>query len=102
MKTQMPAISSVVPIYNAARYLQRCLDSLIRQTFQDFEIVAINDGSTDDNLSILNDNARKDPRIRIFSKNNEGLSAARNLGMQRAIGKHITFVDEYTIIHDLY
>lgn len=93
MKIFTPEISVIIPVYNATPYLKRCLDSLMKQTFHDFEIITINDGSTDESLSILNDNAHKDSRIRIISKKNEGLSATRNLGIQQALGKFIIFID---------
>ncbi len=93
MTMSNPTTSIIIPIYNAAPYLQRCLDSLVNQTVDDFEILAIDDGSTDDSLNFLNKYAKNDGRIRVFTKGNEGLSGTRNYGMERARGKYIVFVD---------
>lgn len=88
-----PAISIIVPIYNMEEYLKRCLDSLLAQTMTQIEIIAVNDGSTDTSLNILADYKRKDERIIIINKENEGVSAARNDGISRAKGEFIGFVD---------
>ncbi len=88
-----PKISIIVPVYNTEKYLTTCLDSLINQTLKDIEIICVNDGSTDDSLKILKEYARKDSRIKILSKENEGLSAARNDGLRAASGDYIGFVD---------
>lgn len=89
----LPIISVIVPVYNTAKYLRRCLDSLINQSFTDIEIITINDGSTDNSQTILHEYALKDPRIRSFIKENEGVSQTRNLGISLSRGKYITFVD---------
>ena len=89
----MAEISVILPVYNTSKYLHACLSSLLNQTFHDFEIVAINDGSTDDSLSILQDFANKDSRIRIIDQKNQGIGAARNLGIQLANGTYIAFID---------
>ena len=89
----MAKISIIVPVYNAEKYLRECLDSLTAQTFSDIEILCINDGSTDSSLSILEEYAQKDGRIKVFSQENQGPSVARNLGLENAQGDYITFVD---------
>lgn len=89
----MPKISIIVPVYNASKYLHECLESVITQTFQDIEIIFINDGSTDDSLEILNEFEKKDTRIIIIDQKNKGVSAARNSGLEIASGKYIGFVD---------
>ena len=89
----MAKVSVIVPVYNVEKYLDVCLDSLINQTFDDFEIICINDGSTDSCLNILRQYAKLDRRIKIFSQKNLGLSAARNAGMKQANGEYIVFVD---------
>lgn len=89
----MPNISIIVPVYNVEKYLDICLDSLINQTYTDFEIICINDGSTDRSLSILSNYAELDGRIKVFSQTNKGLSVARNRGLELAKGKYIVFVD---------
>ena len=78
-------ISFIVPIYNVEKYLKQCLDSLINQTYQDIEVIAVNDGSTDTSLQILEDYAAVDKRICILNQQNQGLLMARNAGKWRAI-----------------
>ncbi len=89
----MPKISIIVPVYNVEKYLSTCLDSLINQTLKDIEIICINDGSTDNSLNILNEYAQKDTRIVVIYKENSGPGSCRNLGIEKATGKYIQFVD---------
>lgn len=93
MKSKNTEISIVVPIYNVEKYLNRCLDSLVNQTFKDIEIIALNNGSTDNSLNILKEYAEKDERIKIIDNDNLGVSEARNIGIREAKGKYIVFVD---------
>lgn len=94
-------ISIIVPIYNVEEYLQRCVDSLICQTYRDIEIILVNDGSTDNSLEICKSNAKKDSRIIILDKTNGGLSDARNSGLKISTGDFILFVDSDDYIeHD--
>ena len=88
-----PLVSVVVPVYNSASYLPRCLDSISNQTLKNIEIICVNDGSTDNSLSILNQYAEKDSRFKIFSQENQGCWSARNLGLKNATGEYISFVD---------
>lgn len=88
-----PLVSIIVPIYNVEKYLGTCLDSLIHQTYQNIEIICINDGSFDNSAVILNEFAKQDERIKIITQENMGLSAARNAGMKYARGKYTMFVD---------
>ncbi|MGG4489227.1 glycosyltransferase [Metabacillus idriensis] len=88
-----PKISIIVPIYNVEKYLSRCLDSILFQTFKDFEIIAINDGSTDSSGRILDEYAKKHNEIVVIHKKNNGVSSARNDGLQKAKGTYIGFVD---------
>lgn len=88
-----PKVSIIVPIFNMELYLDRCLNSLLKQSLADIEIIAVNDGSTDSSLSILQDYAKRDSRVFVINKNNEGVSAARNDGVQAANGDYIGFVD---------
>jgi glycosyltransferase involved in cell wall biosynthesis len=88
-----PEISVIVPIYNTEKFLKECLNSIINQTFKDIEIICINDGSTDNSLKILNTYAKRDKRIKVINQKNEGLSVARNNGMNVAKGKYICFID---------
>jgi len=89
-----PVFSVIVPIYNAELYLPRCLDSILGQSFEDFEIICINDGSPDLSYKILENYAKKDSRVKVitFTKN-RGISCARNAGLEQARGKYIQFVD---------
>lgn len=86
-------LSVIVPVYNAARYLRRCLDSLLGQTYRELEIICVNDGSTDDSAAILDAYAAKDARIQVIHQGNAGVSAARNRGLDAATGEFVTFVD---------
>ena len=90
---QEKTISLIIPVYNVEKYLARCLDSVINQTFKDLEIICINDGSEDNSLSILQEYSKKDERIRIINQQNAGLSAVRNVGIDVARGKYISFID---------
>ena len=86
-------LSIIIPVYNAETYIGATLDSLLNQDISDYEILCVNDGSKDQSLSILEDYARKDPRIRVISKENGGVTSARNTGLQAAAGDFIWFVD---------
>jgi len=86
-------ISIIVPIYNSEKWLKRCVESLINQTYTHIEILLINDGSKDRSLEICNEYAKKDNRIIVIDKENEGVSATRNLGIKKAKGEFIQFVD---------
>lgn len=89
----MTTISVIVPVYNAEKYLPHCIDSILAQTFTDFEVLLIDDGSTDNSGKICDEYAVKDSRIRVFHKKNGGVSSARNLGIKEAHGDWITFID---------
>lgn len=88
-----PTISVIVPVYNAEKYLRRCIDSVLAQTYTDFELLLIDDGSKDKSGEICDEYAQKDARVRVFHKENGGVSSARNLGLDNAKGEWITFVD---------
>lgn len=96
----MPKVSVVIPVYNVEKYLGECLDSVLRQTLDDIEIICVDDGSTDGSSAILVEYAAKDPRIRVITQSNAGLSAARNVGMDAASGKYIYFLDSDDYITD--
>ena len=89
----MPMISIIIPVYNTQQYLPRCIDSILSQSFTDFELLLIDDGSTDGSGKICDAYAEKDNRIRVFHKENGGVSSARNLGLNEAQGEWICFVD---------
>jgi glycosyl transferase, family 2/glycosyl transferase family 8 len=86
-------ISVIVPVYNVEEYLKQCLDSILEQTFSNYEVILVNDGSTDSSGLICQEYAEKDARIRYFEKENGGLSDARNYGIEQAQGEYLTFVD---------
>ena len=98
----MPTISVIVPIYNTAAYLSRCIESLVNQTYSDLQIILIDDGSTDESSAIADDWQIKDPRIEVYHQLNQGQSAARNVGLQHARGEYIAFVDSDDYIDSNY
>lgn len=89
----MPEVSVIIPVYNTEQFLGDCLNSVLAQTFTDFEIIIVNDGSTDNSVAIVEQFAAKDSRIVILHQENKGLSEARNTGIKAARGNWITFVD---------
>lgn len=105
-KNSVP-ISIIIPVYNVKEWLDQCMESVVNQTFPDFEVILINDGSTDDSDIKCQEWQRKDERILYFSKENEGLSPTRNLGIQKANGEYIVFIDsddwvDLTFVEKLY
>ena len=100
-------ISIIIPVYNVEKYLRECLDSILAQTFQDFEIICVDDGSTDKSLEILQEYKRKDDRFVILQQRHAGAGAARNHGLKLAEGTYIQFLDsddyfEPTLLEELY
>ena len=89
----MPKISVIVPVYKAEAYLHRCVGSLLTQTFTDFEVLLVDDGSPDRSGAICDEYARRDSRVRVFHKENGGVSSARNYGISKAEGLWLLFVD---------
>lgn len=92
-KGEKKMLSIVVPVYMAEKYLPKCLDSILNQTYTDVEIVLINDGSSDRSPQICDEYARKDRRVRVIHKQNAGVAVARNTGIEAANGEYVTFVD---------
>lgn len=88
-----PKVSIIVPVYKAEQYLHRCIDSILAQTFTDWELLLVDDGSPDRSGEICDEYAKKDKRIRVFHKENGGVSSARNLGLEKVQGEYVTFVD---------
>lgn len=96
-------ISIIVPVYNVEKYLTRCIDSILAQTYQNIEVILVNDGSTDSSPAICDEYAQKDARISVIHKENGGLSSARNAGLDAATGEYIGFVDSDDFIApDMY
>lgn len=89
----MEKVSVIVPVYNNEKYVETCIRSICQQTYQNLEILVINDGSTDGSRQILERMAEKDKRIRLIHQENAGVSAARNKGIELADGEYLTFVD---------
>ena len=94
-----PIISIIVPVYKVEQYLSRCIDSILNQTFQDFELILVDDGSPDNCGEICDKYALKDNRIKVIHKENGGLSDARNAGLEIATGEYISFVDSDDVVH---
>ncbi|MBQ4104917.1 MAG: glycosyltransferase family 2 protein [Clostridia bacterium] len=95
----MLSISIIVPVYNAQNYLHKCLDSLLSQTFEDFELILVNDGSKDNSGQICDEYAARDSRVKVIHKENGGVSSARNAGLDHAQGKYIMFCDSDDYIY---
>lgn len=88
-----PKISVIVPVYNVEKYLRRCIDSILSQTFSDFELLLIDDGSKDNSGKICDNYALKNQRVKVFHNSNQGASAARNFGLSKAKGEYVSFID---------
>ena len=86
-------ISIIIPVYNVEKYLSRCLESVINQSYKNIEIIIVNDGSTDNSFDICNKYKKKDKRVILIDQNNQGLSGARNTGLKHATGEYICFID---------
>ena len=95
-------ISVIVPVYNAEKYIKDCVDSILAQTYPDFELILVDDGSPDRSGELCNAYARRDHRIRVIHKENEGVSSARNTGLDAAAGKYIGFVDADDLVEPTY
>ncbi len=92
-KNGNPLVSIIIPVFNAEKYLKKCIESVINQTYQNIEVILIDDGSTDNSPLIYREYARKDNRLKINRQKNLGVSAARNNGIRRATGEYIIFID---------
>lgn len=93
MKNQRSLISIIIPIYNAEKYLKKCLDSILANQYNEWECILVDDGSKDASLSICNQYAEKDSRFKVYHQENAGASAARNIGLNKVKGEYITFID---------
>lgn len=97
-----PEISVIVPVYNVEKYLCSCIDSILAQTFTDFELLLIDDGSKDKSGEICDEYAKRDCRVKVFHKENGGVSSARNLGIDESKGEYLFFIDSDDIISRSY
>jgi len=100
--SMIPNISIIIPVYNTESFIRRCLDSVMAQYYRNWELVVVDDGSTDDSGAICDEYAKKDERIRVFHKENGGVSSARNVGLQKAIGEWVTFIDSDDWVEETY
>ncbi len=89
----MPKISVIVPVYKAEKFLSACIESILNQTYHDFEVILVDDGSPDSSGQICEEYAKKDSRIKVIHQKNAGVAASRNVGLDIAVGEYITFVD---------
>lgn len=88
-----PMVSIIVPVYNAEKYLKECIDSILAQTYSDFELICVDDGSTDSSLGILKNYQKKDKRVQVYTQKNQYAGIARNNGLAHASGKYVLFLD---------
>jgi len=95
-------ISAIVPVYNAEKFIVRCVNSVLSQTYDNWELILIDDGSTDNSLLLLQDYAAKDKRIKVIHQNNKGAGSARNAGISEAKGNYIVFIDSDDYIEPTY
>ena len=97
-----PLISVIIPVYNMELYLERCLDSVLNNTYRNLEVICIDDGSKDSSLEILRRYEAADSRIIVIAKENGGVSSARNAGLDRMTGEYVTFIDPDDFVHPQY
>lgn len=98
----MEKVSIIIPVYNSEKYIKRCIDSILNQTYKNLEIILINDGSVDKSIDILNLYKKENENIIVIDKKNEGVSISRNLGIEMATGKYIMFMDNDDYIEENY
>ena len=102
MKYEKDKITVIIPVYNVENYLERCLKSILYNTYTNLEIICVNDGSTDNSKKILEDYSQRDKRVIVINKKNNGISSARNAGIKIATGEYIAFVDSDDWIQEKY
>lgn len=95
-------VSIVIPVYNSSKYLDKCINSIINQSYSNIEVVLIDDGSKDDSGSICDNYAKKDNRVHVYHQKNSGVSTARNNGISKANGDYVTFIDSDDFVHQDY
>ena len=95
-----PMVSIIVPVYNAEKYLKECIDSILAQTYSDFELICVDDGSTDNSLAVLKAYQKKDKRVQVYTQKNQYAGVARNNGLSRANGKYVLFLDADDFFED--
>ena len=95
-------VSIIIPVYNVEKYLAECIESVLKQTYQNIEILLIDDGSPDNSGKICDEYEEKDSRVRVIHKENGGVSSARNVGLEQANGEYITFIDSDDFVSESY
>ena len=98
----MPEVSIIVPVYNVEKYINRCVDSVLAQTFTDFELILVDDGSSDNSGAICDTFADMDVRVKVIHKVNDGVSSARNVALDIAKGEYIVFIDSDDAVSPMY
>ena len=93
MMTTKPKISVIIPVYNVEKWLNKCVDSILSQSYENFEVILVNDGSTDKSGDICDKYLKEDNRVKVFDILNSGQSVARNIGLKEAKGDYILFID---------
>ena len=93
MNTINPKISVIVPVYNTAQYLPRCLDSILNQDFEAYEVICVNDGSSDNSIEILREYENKSSKIKVINQANSGVATTRNTALKHAKGEYLAFLD---------
>lgn len=102
MDKELPLVSVIVPVYNVQDYLAECINSIIRQNYTHFELLLVDDGSTDNSGMLCEQYRKKDNRIKVIHKKNGGLSDARNYGIDKALGEYLTFIDSDDYVSEIY
>ena len=93
-------VTVIVPVYNVEKFIDKCVQSVIDQTMTDIEVILVDDGSTDNSLARCREWANKDSRVKVYHQENQGVSVARNLGIEKSAGKYIAFIDsDLSLIH---
>ena len=95
-------ISIIIPIYNAEKYISRCISSILDSSYKNFEIICVNDGSTDNTIELLNEFSKKDNRVKVYTKKNGGSASARNYGLNLVNGDYLAFIDADDYVHKDY
>ena len=90
---QNELLSIIVPVYNSEKYVSVCIESILKQTYQNIEVILVDDGSTDESGKVCDEFEQADHRVRVFHKKNGGVSSARNLGIEKCRGRYVTFID---------
>ena len=96
-----PVISIIIPVYNVEKWLNKCIDSILSQSYENFEVILVNDGSTDKSKDICDQYSKEDKRVKVFHNKNKGLSYSRNFGVKKSNGKYVMFVDSDDFISDI-